>query len=453
MTRILLVTVGGSPEPIIHAVRSHAPDEVVFVCSAPPCPTPSLDQVIGEGSPCRHELPSPNDDASEAKQPAIEWRPNLVTQLGLMAFRRELQIVEIPDPDDLADVYKRLRGFCRTLRDRFSRLELLGDYSGGTKTMSAALALALVEEQAQLTAVMGKRTNLRRIDQSLGLTDMRISPLQAARSLRERLPLLLEDHRYDRLASALADFRRACGEDIEDGTLQALGHLERTLEVLVLWDRFRWDEATARVRSTPLPDAFPDLIAWWERVEASRRCFEEGKQLPDGVTGYELVQDLLLNAERRGRRGWYDDAVARLYRALELLAQTYIQLELEYDHQTFWDDPDIQRDCRDWRVRRGVAGLYWWLKHREGGAGLGGAASAQWPVLQGLLNARNQSLLGHGLQPVQQRGWQSLQDRVNNLVSRALRDAGCRQGAPPCQLPGAALTLLPDLQNVADLDP
>ena len=376
-----------------------------------------------------------------------------MTQLGLKEFRRDLQIVEIPDPDDLADAYKQLRGFCRSLRDRFSRLELLGDYSGGTKTMSAALALALVEEQAQLTAVTGQRTNLRRIDQSLGLTDMCISPLRAARSLRERLPLLLEDHRYDRFASALADFRRACGEDIGDGTQQALGQLETTLEALVLWDRFRWDEALELASRSPLAETFPDLLAWWERVEAARRWFEQGQEPAGGVTGYELVQDLLLNAERRGRRGWYDDAVARLYRALELLAQTYIQLEIGYDHQSFWENPDIQRDCRDWRIRRGAAGLYWWLRQREGGVGLGGAASGQWYELKALLEARNQSLLGHGLQPVEQREWQSLQDRVSNLVTRALRDAGCSQGPPPCQLPGSALTLLPDLKRVADLHP
>ncbi|MDM7954096.1 MAG: hypothetical protein QUV07_12895, partial [Cyanobium sp. CZS 25K] len=160
-----------------------------------------------------------------------------------------------------------------------------------------------------------------------------------------------------------------------------------------------------------------------------------------------------LTRDSRGRRGWFDDAVARLYRALELLAQTYIQLEMGYNHETFWDNPDIQRDCREWRVRRGVGGLYWWLKHREGGAGLGGAASGQWYALQELLNARNQSLLGHGLHTVQQHEWQSLQDRVTNLVTRALQDANCRQGPPPCQLPGEVLTNLSDLQHIAALDP
>jgi hypothetical protein len=160
-------------------------------------------------------------------------------------------------------------------------------------------------------------------------------------------------------------------------------------------------------------------------------------------TGYELVQDLVLNAERRGSRGWYDDAVARLYRALELLAQTYIQLELQYNHLDFWELPDIQRDTAEWRLRRGISGLYRWLRYREGDTGLGGAAARQWSVFQELLERRNRSLLGHGLQPVLQRDWQSLQARVNNLVNSALQEAGCTQGPAPEQLPGTQLLQLP----------
>jgi hypothetical protein len=45
--------------------------------------------------------------------------------------------------------------------------------------------------------------------------------------------------------------------------------------------------------------------------------------------GYEIVEDLLLNAERRAMQDRYDDAVGRLYRALELLVQ--IRLLQTYD--------------------------------------------------------------------------------------------------------------------------
>jgi len=40
MTRILLVSVGGTPDPIHHAVASHQLDRVVFVVSALTCQAP-----------------------------------------------------------------------------------------------------------------------------------------------------------------------------------------------------------------------------------------------------------------------------------------------------------------------------------------------------------------------------------------------------------------------------
>lgn len=437
--RVLLVTVGGSPEPILHAVRSHAPDLVVFVCSAPPCPAPSQEQVIGDGTPCLHTL---EDGGREA-------RPNLLQQLQLENFQPGLQLVALPDPDHLADCYRRLRRRCLELRERFPRLQLLGDYSGGTKTMSAALVMALLEQDAELSVVAGARTNLQRIDQSEGIRPIAASPLLATRLLQERLPVFLADHRYDRAAAAVREFLTQQGEELEPEQADAARALLGALDALVLWDRFQWLEALNLARSSPLSGELPELIDWWQRVVHARRWLD-GHPQPEGITGYELVQDLLLNAERRGRRGWYDDALARLYRALELLFQTYIQLEHGLDHRDFWTDPSVNTLRADLRFGKGVAGLYRWLRHREGDTGLGGAAGRQWPHIRRLITSRNDSLLAHGLQPVAQSTWCSLQDRISNLVRATLVDLRISQGPPPEQLPALQLLHLPSIQPLID---
>lgn len=435
MTRVLLVTVGGSPEPILQAVKVHQPDELIFICSAPPCVAPSLEQVIGAGSPCRHL----NADGVEVQ------RPNLVAQLQIMDFDPALQVLSLPDPDDLDDCHRRMAAFCQQLRERFSVLELMGDYSGGTKTMSAALAIVLVEQQAGISLVQGNRCNLVRIEQSEGIRTAPVGPIRARQLLTDQLPPLLDRHLYDQAAQHLHDFQRLSQDSLDAQALDAINELQRCLAVLMRWDRFEWKQSLEAARSTPMPQMFPELLNWWQRVDNAHHWLVEQEPQAD-VTGYELVQDLLLNAERRGLRGWFDDAVARLYRALELLAQTYIQLECGYDHQAFWTHPDILRDRREWNVRSGVGGLYWWLKHREGGTGLGGAASRQWFVLQELLDARNHSLLGHGLSPVNQVNWQELQDRISHLAMTALREVGCQQGPAPQQLPGRAMLDLPAAQ-------
>lgn len=436
MTRVLLVTVGGSSEPILQSYRAHQPEELIFICSGPPCKAPSLEQVVGLGTPCIHQGV---DDLQES-------RPNLVSQLGLQGFRPDLQIVALSDPDDLAAIYQQLQAFCRSLQARFSHLDLIGDYSGGTKSMSAALAMVLVDQGAALSVVQGERSNLVRIERSAGTRTMPTVALRLNRLLQDQLPHLLQGHFYDRAGLVLRELRVLHQDSFDEASLQAITELESCLDVLMLWDQFRWQTALDRSAHCQLSSYCPELIAWWQRVVTACQWLETGNP-QQGVTGYELVQDLLLNAERRGSRGWCDDAVARLYRALELLAQTYIQLEKGFDHRRFWDDEQIRHDCRDLSIRRGVGGLYWWLRQMEGDQGLGGSAGRQWYQLRELLNARNQSLLGHGLRPVQQVEWQSLQERVTNLVTIALQEADCQQGPLPQQLPGVDLLELPAAQH------
>jgi CRISPR-associated protein (TIGR02710 family) len=384
-------------------------------------------QVIGEGTPCAHAV-------TGAAAGEKEWRPNLVTQLGLQGFRPDLQIIELPDPDDLNDCLVRLRRFIASLHDRFTHLELCGDFTGGTKSMSSALAIALLDQRATLTVVDGQRENLVRIEHSEGLRIVDPIPFLAHRLLQERLPPLLESHFYGRARSLLVDFRRDQADRLSADQLQAVDGLSEQLQVLVLWDRFCWGEALEQAQQHGFAGHWPDLFAWWQRVEASIE-WDGSQDAGVAITGYELVQDLLLNAERRGRRGWFDDAVARLYRASELLAQTYIRLETR-----LMDSPNIT----------GVSSLYRWLQEQEAPAGLGGIYSRQWWELKRLFDTRNRSLLGHGLQPIDRATWESLQARVTNLLTLMLAELGIEQGPSPCQLPGVQLLQQPHLSVLLD---
>lgn len=434
MTRVLIVTVGGSPEPILKAVELHQPDEVIFACSAPPCESPSLEQVIGEGTPCCHR------DGKETV-----WRPNLVSQLGLSGFREDLQLIGLPEPDDLSDCLLRLRAFVQTLPQRFSQLNLCGDFTGGTKSMSAALAFTLIDQKATLSVVSGRRDNLVKIERSEGLRIVDPIPLLAHRLIEERLPPLLEAHFYDRARSLLVDFQRDHSDRLSPDQDQALAALIAQLQVLVLWDRFRWREALDLAEEINFAGICQELWSWWLRVEASTDWDPE--QPPAvSITGYELVQDLLLNAERRGRGGWFDDAVARLYRASELLAQTYIHLELGLACEPDWSRRQLTLATGETFPNSGVLSLYRWLQNYEttnhqgkGDCGLGNLYARQWRELKRLFDSRNASLLGHGLTPITQADWQSLQDRVTNLLTSMLSDLGIDQRAFPVQLPGRLL--------------
>jgi CRISPR-associated protein (TIGR02710 family) len=443
MTHILLVTVGGSPDPILFAVqalRREQPDqplEVVFICSVAHCPKPSVEQVVGEGFPCLHYLP----DGGQ------EMGANLLVQLGISDFNPERHLIGIPDPDDLADAFQRIRDHVLQLRSNRFQERIRGDYTGGTKSMSAALAMACVQLGLDVGVVSGPRTNLEKIDQSESTRLMEIAPLHATSQLHAQLLPVLSLQNYGEAAQLVQRFLQVQAQRISVETADQAKLLQAICETLERWDQFQWEEALAAAEALPPEELPPDLLVWWQKVVQARACMN-GEPPADGITGYELVQDLLLSAERRGRRGRYDDAVSRLYRALELLAQTYVTLKLKLSPESRWErdrcflsDGTLVTAAGD-----GVTALYNWLE-RRGDAGLGGIFKRRKGQFFRLLKARNRSLLAHGFSPLKESEWADLQRHISSFVKELLDQPEFQQGRPQ-QLPGRKLLALPVCQQL-----
>lgn len=457
MSRALLVTVGGSPDPILFSVQSlrsadpHDPLEVVFVCSVAPCPTPSLPQVVGEGLPCNH----PQADGSTVAG------ANLLLQLDIRNFNEIRHLIGIPDPDDLADAYQRIRDHIQGMRQQNPACRMIGDYTGGTKTMSAAMAMACVEEGVEVGVVKGLRTNLLKVDHSETTRLMDIAPLHVTLRLQSQLIPILDLHNYGEAAHLVSLFQDSHGRRLPHAE-PLLEQLKAAITLLEHWDHFQWKEALQQLEISQLAIHGPDLLDWWRRVVIAGICLEAKQpwlEIPRGITGYELVQDLVLSAERRGNRGWYDDAVARLYRALELLAETYITLELRIKQTgrfnakrrclEFFDAEGHPIDGPD---SKGVANLYRWISHYERRIdrqqGLGAIYADRKSRFQKLMTARNKSLLAHGLRPLARDRWLELQDDITFFVNQMLTSQEIPQGQPPHQLPRADLLTLPAAQEL-----
>jgi CRISPR-associated protein (TIGR02710 family) len=439
MSRILLVTVGGSPDPILFAVQAlrreepTSPVEVVFVCSVEPCPRPSLNQVIGEGFPCVHYLPDGRQEVGA----------NLLVQLGISDFNPQRHLVGIPDPDDLADAFQRIRDHILMLRSNRFQDRVRGDYTGGTKSMSAALAMACVQLGLDVGVVSGPRTNLEKIDQSESTRLMEIAPLHATSQLHAQLQPVLSLQNYGEAAQLVRRFLQTQVQRMTEETAEQARTLQAICETLERWDQFQWEDALATAQALPSEALPPDLLTWWQRVVLARACMD-GAPPADGITGYELVQDLLLSAERRGRRGRYDDAVSRLYRALELLAQTYVTLELKLSPQSRWerDRCFLSDGTQVTAAGQGITALYGWIAGRQEDP-LGAVFGRRRGQFHRLLQARNRSLLAHGFNPLTESKWAALQRDISYFVNEILCQPGFQQGPPPHQLPGRSLLALP----------
>ena len=149
---ILLCTVGGSHQPIIEAISSTEPCYVLFFCTDrdPATNRPgSIEQVTGAGNVIKASYTDP--------KPTL---PNIPTQAGLKADQFEVQIVPA---DDLDGAYSVMRDAIAALASdkQFPDAGFIADYTGGTKTMTAALVCAALErDDVELQLVTGARSNL-----------------------------------------------------------------------------------------------------------------------------------------------------------------------------------------------------------------------------------------------------------------------------------------------------
>jgi CRISPR-associated protein (TIGR02710 family) len=175
-------------------------------------------------------------------------------------------------------------------------------------------------------------------------------------------------------------------------------------------------------------------------------------QLEKGKPDWDICADLWLNALRRGERGRYDDAVARLYRLTEAAAQTHLwkRYGLESGRIPLRELPEsmpyhvsTDRKTGEPYVQLALSQTVELLRTRDAGDPLAAAygstseGSAHGPPW---LTKRNHSILAHGFVSVDEKSWEEARGWVETNVVRFLSDRVFRQlprAIPPSQ--GAAV--------------
>jgi len=436
MPTILLITVGGSYPPIVTAIRDLEPDRVLFICSQD-----SQSQIVGSGTPC--ELRRGSE--------VIERQPNIPTQLHLGdRFQRDRDLLVLENLDNLSECYRAIADRIRSLRRELGdEARILADYTGGTKTMSVALAMASIDSGVEnLYVTTGQRRDLLRIEFGEHVERASTGAIALHRFLAQHLPALLAQYNYPAAIDELKAFLRE--RDLPPGDRQRIRALLDCCTGFDAWDRF--DHVTAWQHLKPyLSQAnLRSLLLFLKRVLHSREQFAPAAdadfRAPRGSTlrghGYELVQDLLLNAERRAVSQRYDDAVARLYRALELLEQIRLwtsyelktgNLELSKLPEALREEYAARRTAQG-KIQLGLADSYTLLSQFPDDP-LGALYAQQSDRLRNALRIRNYSLFAHGLNPIDQAAY----EREFREVVVPFLEAGLAAVAPQAQHPAVQL--------------
>lgn len=410
MSRLLLCTVGGSPEPVVAALKQWRPSRVRFIHT--PQTKADIEAKI----------------VPKAREEGLDLDPG------------RYDLTELPDGQDLASCLDHLRRLAPDVigwSERGTDFEVVVDFTGGTKCMSAAISIQASRWPCVFSYVGGRertKDGVGIVVSGAEIIRHQTNPWDAlGHRAVEEFVVLFDQHAFLAAANLASETMRRVTLPSRKRELAVLEQLAKALDA---WDRF--DHATSKNLLDNVAKSANDLGGALGRTGADRLLASLGTlaahlgALCDASPpSRHHVLDLVANARRRKDEGRVDDAVARLYRATEAIAQVL----LKEDHGIESTEkvpvervPDTLRPGWASRVAEGEISLglqdaYKLMSalgnpagRRFSDAGLAGEKSP--------LVARNRSILAHGFERVS--------DQVfNQLWSSVLSVADLQESALP----------------------
>lgn len=295
----------------------------------------------------------------------------------------DYQFVRLLDVDRFDECFQKIR------QEILSRegWEIIIDYTSGTKTMTMSAAIASVLYGKDLTLVSGERGQNGLV--STNTEEIKTQSLYSAydKILNDKMIDAFNHHRFETALQQINDIVK----------LNQRESLLKIVQAYNNWDKFHHQEAF-------------DLLRNIKVNVKDEGAFKRNKEFlgtlvnARDVKEYYLLADLINNAQRRCQEGKYDDALARLYRAVEFISQ--IRLKKEYGIDTSDVDldriPDFvqekyQKKMKNSKIAIGLREGYKLL--RELNDDLGGLFISDNRLFD-LLNKRNSSILAHGFEPI-----------------------------------------------------
>lgn len=398
---LLLASVGGSPEPIVASLLHNNPDRVIFLASAE----------------TKANVPTILEAAARENFP-------------LAGGAYDIHILD--DPQDLNRCCRQLD----ELRDaidqwlaRGSDHRLVVDFTGGTKCMTAAIAMQVLRWPVHFSYVGGTERTKDNVGVVVSGTEKVLQfqnpwDVQGSRAV-DNFRLLFDRGAFDACVKIMESTQRLVDNN---GTKRELNALKELAAVYADWERF--DHQGAATKLYGLQRSINDLKAvfanqvyrrlekdWETHLQHLRTCAESiGPTQP-------LILDLLSNAIRREDEGRYEDAVARLYRSIEAIAQFRLRENHgipETASVPLDRIPDRLRNQWQPRAEEGVLKLglqdaYLLLAELSDPTGAR-FREMQWDTEKSPLVVRNVSILAHGFSRVTQANVAKLREGACELL-------------------------------------
>ncbi len=325
------------------------------------------------------------------------------------------------DESDIEALFKEMLDvLTQTMRQQEIAPEnVTADFTTGLKTMSAALVLSAVQLGFDnLQYIYVKRDREKR---AMPGTERYISfiPNQIRDSMLLQTAFnLIKNYRFASATQILQNL------DLLNETEEALKKQLITIaNAYIGWDLFNHNRFIERYRNADLKSDY--RLGVFQVKEATINLVDKivkakrEKEITD-----LMIVDLFNNAERRFKEGRYDDAVARLYRTCEMLAQWRLQGKYEINTSDVALGKVPKESCnwllgyknKEGEIQIALEGSYQLLTELEDELG------AEYKDLKGLLKKRNCSILAHGIEPIGEEVAESMLKKVERLLSKYIEE-------------------------------
>lgn len=316
------------------------------------------------------------------------------------------ELVIIDDVDEFRECFSKIQ---KKILE-YDGFEIIIDYTSGTKTMTTSAAICSLLYHKDLTVVYGDR-------EKNGMVNMGTEQVKT-----QNLYLAYDELLFDEFKKFFNVFRFQTAADILQKIVSRkdkAAYMELT-KAYHAWDLFNHAHAKEIITS-PLIRQLEEIKDGFSRnMEVLGPLASQNQQNKSP----QLIADLINNAKRRGAEQKYDDAVARLYRTVELIAQCILRekhgidtSDIKIDRLNTLAKSQMQfKKGSTGKVTCGLHQSYQLLRIYDEEIGKRFSEDKE---LKNLLKKRNYSILAHGLNSIEKKEYEKLLDKTVEFAIEA----------------------------------
>ena len=300
--------------------------------------------------------------------------------------------------------------------------EIIMDYTSGTKTMSAAMACCGMFYSKDLITISGDRRN------GVVSTGTESIQYQNLYKVYDKFALMRVRNYFNanRFYTASEILENVVDESINTENMMSL------VKGYFLWDNMEFEEAYEHLTKLDL-NGF-ELSEIKDDLKFNLKALGAIVRSPhENLKNCYILASLINNSIRRAEEYKYDDAIARLYRAFELIAQIRLNsyrlnssdIDTEVLSQKNVDSKfieSLEKTREDGKIKIGLIKDYELLD--ELGDDLGKYFAENRNSINNLTFKRNNSILAHGLESLDKEDFDKFEELVENLARKLDKDMG-----------------------------